>query len=71
VISLNSVLAIILIILGVLFYTVEIDFLSLNTGKIKLDFFQEIIRSDFIFYGLLGMFLIIHLVLIILKKKRI
>ncbi len=54
----NLTLASLLFLKAYLFYTIEIDWLKVNSGEIELSFFQSTVHSDFTFYILYGVFLL-------------
>ena len=58
----NTLLAITLITLGILFYTVKIDWYAINHGQATLTPWQSIVRSDATYFVILTFFLIIHLI---------
>ena len=66
---LNSILAIILTILGTLYFIMPIDWVAINSGEATLTLFQEIIRNDLTHYAPLVIFLIIHFVFVNFKNK--
>lgn len=65
----NSILSLILTIIGTLFHTIKIDWLAVNNGEKTLTLFQLIISNDSTYFLVLGLFLIIHLVFVNLKRK--
>lgn len=60
----NSILTILLAVLGILYYIVEIDWASVNNGTKTLTFFQSTIRNDSTTFLLLGIFLFVHLMIV-------
>jgi hypothetical protein len=66
----NVVLALTLLLHGALFYTVKVDWLSVNSGVIQLSFFQRIIHSDATVYSIYAVFLAGALIIAEVMKRR-
>ncbi|MEJ2765989.1 hypothetical protein VV869_18710, partial [Photobacterium sp. MCCC 1A19761] len=56
IVTYNLILASLLLLKSYLFYTVEIDWLKVNSGEIELSFYQGVVHSDSTFYVLYGVF---------------
>jgi hypothetical protein len=66
----NVVLALTLVLHRALFYTLKIDWLSVNSGVIELSFFQRIIHGDATVYSIYAVFLAGALIVAKVMKRR-